>query len=383
MSSCLVILTLCFVGVTAALAESKRNLTVVMMLRDPFLMLKEFDYQYNASFVNNDFEGYGVDLMKELEKVIGHNLEIKVVDGYGVYDENTGQWNGMVGELIEEKADMAIADLTMTESRDKVIDFSLPFMEVGIQMLLKKPIETQENPFSFLDPFPSDVWISLIASYFGMALLYFIPKLINMKKSQQKETAWFGLHLLKITGIIFSIFIICIYSANLAPFLTYRWTRRSIESVDDLANQNKIKFGWVKSGSTEAFFRNSDSYPFDLLWEKMSEDPTMLSSSVRKGVDRVRIDDGDYAFFMESIMAEYVVERVCELEVVGGLLNQNSYGIGLPLNSEHRKPINKALLQLECNGILAKLKQKWLRKVEWHNWDFITLEEFSGCSLFV
>jgi len=363
MAFCLVILTLCFVGVPAALADSKRNLTVVMILNDPFLMLKDFDYQYNSSFGNNDFEGYGVDLMLELGKVIGHNLEIKLVDGYGVYNENTGQWNGMVGELIEEKADMVIADLTMTESREKVIDFSVPFMKVGIQMLLKKPKETKEDPFSFLYIFlyifSSDVWISLIASYLGMAFLYFIPRLINMKKSQEKKTAWFGLHLLKVTGIIFTIFVICIYSANMAPFLTYTRTRRSIESVEDLAKQNKIKFGWVKSGSTEAYFRNSDSYPFDLLWEKMSENPSMLSSSVQTGVDRVKKENGYYAFFMESITAEYVVERVCDLEVVGGPLNQNYFGIGLPLKSEYRKPINKAILQMKSNGILAKLKQKW------------------------
>ena len=162
--------TLIIVGVafTTSLGNSKQNLTVVMALSDPYLMLKE----YEGSNVEK-YEGFNMDLVKELEKVLGNTIDIRVVDSYGKYDENTGRWTGMVGELIEGTADMAIADLTITEARDKVIDFSVPFMKGGITILYKKPQEYAPNHFLFLDPFNPDVWVSIITSYFGMAIFFF------------------------------------------------------------------------------------------------------------------------------------------------------------------------------------------------------------------
>ena len=36
---------------------------------------------------------------------------------YGVYDHHTGQWNGIVRELIDRKADIAVAPMTINYAR--------------------------------------------------------------------------------------------------------------------------------------------------------------------------------------------------------------------------------------------------------------------------
>lgn len=38
----------------------------------------------------------------------------------------------MVRELLEQRADLAIGDLTITYERETVVDFSMPFMNLGI-----------------------------------------------------------------------------------------------------------------------------------------------------------------------------------------------------------------------------------------------------------
>ena len=38
--------------------------------------------------------------------------------------------------------------------------------------------------------------------------------------------------------------------------------------------------------------------------------------SNKEGIDRVKKENGDYAFMMESTIVEYVVERHCELAQV-------------------------------------------------------------------
>lgn len=44
---------------------------------------------------------------------------------------------------------------------------------------------------------------------------------------------------------------------------------------------------------------------------------------------RVKSDEENYAFFMESTSIEYVEERNCDVAQVGGLLDSKGYGIAM------------------------------------------------------
>lgn len=52
---------------------------------------------------NDRFEGYCIDLLRELSGILGFHYEVRLVeDGkYGALEETTGQWNGMVRELMD------------------------------------------------------------------------------------------------------------------------------------------------------------------------------------------------------------------------------------------------------------------------------------------
>lgn len=90
--------------------------------------------------------------------------------------------------------------------------------------------------------------------------------------------------------------------------------------------------------------------------------PGTLPESNLAGVDKVKADEGKYAFFMESTVIEYNVERKCGLAQVGGLLDNKGYGIGMRKNSPYRQFFNGGILQLQEEGILEKLKRKWWKE---------------------
>lgn len=50
------------------------------------------------------------------------------------------------------------------------------------------------------------------------------------------------------------------YTANLTAFLTNQRMDKTIDNVEELAMQNKIKYGAVADGTTAAFFEVS--FPF-------------------------------------------------------------------------------------------------------------------------
>lgn len=64
---------------------------------------------------NDRFEGYCLDLLKELSNILGFLYDVKLVpDGkYGAQNDK-GEWNGMVKELIDH-----VSKSTFSMSRKK------------------------------------------------------------------------------------------------------------------------------------------------------------------------------------------------------------------------------------------------------------------------
>uniref|UniRef100_A0A8B9H2R2 Glutamate receptor n=1 Tax=Astyanax mexicanus TaxID=7994 RepID=A0A8B9H2R2_ASTMX len=372
---------------------SNKSLRVATILEEPYVMFKKSDKPLCG---NDRFEGYCVDLLRELASILGFRYEIQLVeDGkYGALEESTGQWNGMVRELMDHKADLAVAPLAITYVREKVIDFSKPFMTLGISILYRKPNGTNPGVFSFLNPLSPDIWMYILLAYLGVSCVLFViarfspyewynPHPCNPDSDMVENnftllnSFWFGVGALmqqgselmpkalstRIVGGIwwfFTLIIISSYTANLAAFLTVERMESPIDSADDLAKQTKIPYGVVEDGSTMAFFKKTKISTYDKMWEFMnSRRQSVMVKSVEEGIQRVLTSD--YAFLMESTTIEFVTQRNCNLTQIGGLIDSKAYGVGTPMGSPYRDKITIAILQLQEEGKLHMMKEKWWR----------------------
>ncbi|KAK5969298.1 hypothetical protein GCK32_021726, partial [Trichostrongylus colubriformis] len=96
-------------------------------------------------------------------------------------------WNGLIADLINNKADMCVTSLKLNSERARDIDFSLPFLETGIAIIVKIRSGVL-SPTAFLEPFEYSTWvIILLVSIQGAALSIFIfewvsPYSFNMSK---------------------------------------------------------------------------------------------------------------------------------------------------------------------------------------------------------
>ena len=64
---------------------------------EPYAMLKETTDSLEG---NDKYEGFIVDLAKEIASIVGFNFTIVPTKSHG--SEEDGQWNGMIKELLEE-----------------------------------------------------------------------------------------------------------------------------------------------------------------------------------------------------------------------------------------------------------------------------------------
>ncbi|XP_057671940.1 glutamate receptor ionotropic, kainate 2 isoform X1 [Diorhabda carinulata] len=373
-----------------------KTFVVTTLLSAPYVMLKETSEKLSG---NAQFEGYAVDLIHEISRVLGFNYTIRLVpDGrYGSLNRETKEWDGLIRELLDQKADLAIADLTITYDREQAVDFTMPFMNLGISILYRKPIKQSPNLFSFLSPLSLDVWIYMATAYLGVSVLLFIlarfspyewdnphpcdsVPVVLENQFTLLNSLWFTVGTLMQQGSdiapkavstrmvagmwwFFTLIMISSYTANLAAFLTVERMDSPIETAEDLAKQTKIKYGALRGGSTAAFFRDSNFSTYQRMWAFMeSQRPPVFTSSNQEGVEQVIKSRGSYAFLMESTSIEYVIERNCELTQVGGLLDSKGYGIATPPNSPFRTPISGAILKLQEEGKLHILKTRWWKE---------------------
>ncbi|XP_006023215.2 glutamate receptor 2 isoform X3 [Alligator sinensis] len=374
-----------------------KTIIVTTILESPYVMMKKNHEMLEG---NERYEGYCVDLASEIAKHCGFKYKLTIVgDGkYGARDADTKIWNGMVGELVYGKADIAIAPLTITLVREEVIDFSKPFMSLGISIMIKKPQKSKPGVFSFLDPLAYEIWMCIVFAYIGVSVVLFLVSRFSPyewhtedfedgRETQSNESTnefgifnslWFSLGAFmqqgcdisprslsgRIVGGVwwfFTLIIISSYTANLAAFLTVERMVSPIESAEDLSKQTEIAYGTLDSGSTKEFFRRSKIAVFDKMWTYMkSAEPSVFVRTTAEGVSRVRKSKGKYAYLLESTMNEYIEQRKpCDTMKVGGNLDSKGYGIATPKGSSLRNAVNLAVLKLNEQGLLDKLKNKW------------------------
>uniref|UniRef100_A0A674N8X6 Glutamate receptor n=1 Tax=Takifugu rubripes TaxID=31033 RepID=A0A674N8X6_TAKRU len=375
-----------------------RTIVVTTIMEAPYVMYKK-NYMHLEG--NDRYEGYCVDLASEIAKHVGIKYKLSIVmDGkYGARDPETKTWNGMVGELVYGRADIAVAPLTITLVREEVIDFSKPFMSLGISIMIKKPQKSKPGVFSFLDPLAYEIWMCIVFAYIGVSVVLFLvsrfsPYEWNLEDQDEAKdpqtppdppndfgifnSLWFSLGAFmqqgcdisprslsgRIVGGVwwfFTLIIISSYTANLAAFLTVERMVSPIESAEDLAKQTEIAYGTLDSGSTKEFFRRSKIAVYEKMWSYMkSAEPSVFVKTTPDGVARVRKSKGKFAFLLESTMNEYIEQRKpCDTMKVGGNLDSKGYGVATPKSSALRNAVNLAVLKLNEQGLLDKLKNKW------------------------
>ncbi|XP_033335462.1 glutamate receptor ionotropic, kainate 2 isoform X8 [Megalopta genalis] len=350
-------------------------------------------------------EGRRIQFKLDLLKLKQHSLVkvgewrpgvgVNVTDTAAFFEPGTANVTLLVITIL--KADLAVGSMTINYARESVIDFTKPFMNLGISILFKEmkfqvPTSHPARLFSFMNPLAIEIWLYVLAAYVLVSVTMFVvarfspyewnnphPCHVGSEVVENQfslaNSFWFTIGTLmqqgsdlnpkaastRIVGGIwwfFTLIIISSYTANLAAFLTVERMITPIENAEDLAGQTDIAYGTLDSGSTMTFFRDSMIETYKKMWRFMeNKKPSVFVPTYEEGIQRVL--QGDYAFLMESTMLDYIVQRDCNLTQIGGLLDSKGYGIATPMGSPWRDKISLAILELQEKGEIQMLYDKW------------------------
>ncbi|XP_066141506.1 glutamate receptor ionotropic, NMDA 2B isoform X2 [Euwallacea fornicatus] len=366
--------------------------------------------------------GFCIDLLQKFSEELGFTYElVRVEDGKWGTNQN-GKWNGLIAELVNRKTDMVLTSLTINAEREAVVDFSVPFMETGIAIVVAKRTGII-SPTAFLEPFDAASWmlvgiVAIHASTFTIFLFEWLsPSGFDMKLAFNNgissnahrfslfRTYWLvwavlfqaAVHVDSPRGFtsrfmtnvwaLFAVVFLAIYTANLAAFMITREEFFEFSSIDDnrlcrpYSHKPSIKFGtipWSHTDSTLAkYFKDMHSYM-----------RTFNKSTVMKGVGAVLSGEMD-AFIYDGTVLDYLTsqDEDCRLLTVGSWYAMTGYGLAFPRNSRYLKLFNKRLLDFRENGDLERLRRYWMTgvcrpgKQEHKSSDPLALEQFLSAFL--
>ncbi|XP_006997796.1 glutamate receptor ionotropic, NMDA 2C isoform X1 [Peromyscus maniculatus bairdii] len=394
-----------------------RHLTVATLEERPFVIVESPDpgtggcvpntvpcrRQSNHTFSSGDItpytklccKGFCIDILKKLAKVVKFSYDLYLVTNGKHGKRVRGVWNGMIGEVYYKRADMAIGSLTINEERSEIIDFSVPFVETGISVMVARSNGTV-SPSAFLEPYSPAVWVMMFVMCLTVVAItvfmfeYFSPVSYNQNLTKGKKSGgpsftigksvWLLWALVfnnsvpienprgttsKIMVLVwafFAVIFLASYTANLAAFMIQEQYIDTVSGLSDKKFQRPqdqyppFRFGTVPNGSTERNIRSNyrDMHTHMVKFNQRSVEDALTSLKMGK------LD----AFIYDAAVLNYMAgkDEGCKLVTIGSgkVFATTGYGIAMQKDSHWKRAIDLALLQFLGDGETQKLETVWL-----------------------
>ena len=311
--------------------------------------------------------GYSVELWervaREAQLPFDPQRDYRVVDSVGE----------VLSALQHKEADAAVGALSITSEREKIVDFSQPFYESGLQIMVR------DQGGSSLTRIASNLFKGRIFELVGVLLVIVLVYahllwLAERRKNSEvfpptyvagvSQALWWssstiitgGCENLAPTGLLGRMSAILWMLAGMATFsyvtasisstMTVDTLNSDVRTVGDL-KERKLAVACVRGSTGERFMQEAGfaTQGFD------------TADAAADALDAERVG----AVVYDSPILRYYLKNHpgTKLMLTGDLFEKQSYGVGLQEGSPQRKDITRAILKLREDGVLEELETKY------------------------
>ncbi|XP_041767829.1 uncharacterized protein LOC121591427 isoform X1 [Anopheles merus] len=331
-------------------------------------------------------------LTKSVAHALNATVKFSIVDTWGYRDRETDRYNGMIGELQRDLADLGGTSMFFTQDRIKAVDFLSMTASTRASFIFRAPKLSFTNNV-FVLPFDQYVWYCTVSFIVLSGVL-----LLVMLRTEQRYNAGGGGRggsaigsnspatvtglsdtLLNVFGttcqqgsfiepqtapsrclillcLVVLMFLYASYSANIVALIQSPSTK--IQTLEDLL-ASRLKTGAEDTVYNQYYFRTETEPIRKALYERKmrNKDGTENFLPLAQGVELIR--QGHYAFHVERgvgyklISETFQEEEKCGLQEVEYLKVIEPY-YAVQKNSSFREPVRINLFKLREFGIQGR-----------------------------
>lgn len=326
-----------------------RQVKVGVYVSEPFV-IKEGD----------TYNGMAVDLWRDIGTRLG--LVSQFVE-YPNYTE-------LVKAVSENQVDAAVTNLTITESRAEVVDFTHPWFDAGLRILIHTEAGNEWGDLigglEDAGHLATYAWIGIVILIATIALtlfdrrfdehfprrwveglaesFYHVVSLATSGKSSRKNLFGWAGRIWQAFWLVFGIAVVAYVTSSVTSVMTVTHISNKIANLADLQN----KTVGVRTGSIAQQMLTSRSIS-TVTFDHLPEAVSALTN------DEISAIVGD-----SPVLAYYAHKNPSEpIEVVGNTFSPDKYGFAFPRRSDLVKPASVAIISLQENETLNALKVKY------------------------
>ncbi|MGY6528825.1 MAG: transporter substrate-binding domain-containing protein [Cyanobacterium sp.] len=311
---------------------------------------------------NGEYSGFSIELWDEIAQKIG--LE------YELHSEDNVQ--ELLNSVVEGRADVSVAGISMTSEREQIIDFSHPFFDSGLNIMVSgEPISPLRMAVSYI--FVPTIWITIgilcLFTILAAHMMWIFERKENHQMFPRKywqgiwESFWWSVVTLVTVGYgdktpttaggrivatiwMFSgILLISYFTASISSSMTVDRLDTKIRGYHDLRGRS---VGTVQGSTSVRFLENlsANVVPFETIDEA-------YEGLKNQDIEAVVYDEPVLLYLINEMDNDH------STKIVGNTFDVQSYAIVLPRGSSYRNEINRAILALRENGTYDQIYERW------------------------
>uniref|UniRef100_A0A182S886 Ionotropic glutamate receptor C-terminal domain-containing protein n=1 Tax=Anopheles maculatus TaxID=74869 RepID=A0A182S886_9DIPT len=324
-------------------------------------------------------------LTKSVAYALNATVRFSIVDTWGYRDPQSDRYNGMIGELQSDLADLGGTSMFFTQDRIMAVDFLSMTASTRASFVFRAPkLSFTDNVFVL--PFDQYVWYCTVSFILLSGLLLLVvlrtERRYNVSSGVDNNTntvTGFSDTLLNVFGttcqqgsfiepktapsrclillcLVVLMFLYASYSANIVALIQSPSTK--IQTLEDLL-ASRLKTGAEDTVYNQYYFRHETEPIRKALYERKmrNKDGTENFLPLAQGVELIR--QGHYAFHVEKgvcyklISETFQEEEKCGLQEVEYLKVIEPY-YAVQKNSSFREPVRINLFKLREFGIQGR-----------------------------
>jgi ABC-type amino acid transport substrate-binding protein len=356
---------LLFVGLFVSLLSSAFAESITVVTRD----LEPFSFEQNGHRT-----GFAMALWDNVAR------ELKL--DYTVTTAPTAK--DMVAAVENKTADVGVGALSITSEREKIVDFSQPFYESGLQIAVQNKTGILDTAWAVLRQLFT--WQLGIGFLVAMLVMFGISHLVWLYEHPVNEEMWprsylagmgesfwwtisiflvggadnkgpvgLGGRVVATVWMLASVIAVSLLTALLSAAFTVNSLTTDLKGPSDLPGK---KVATVAGSTAETWLKNLRNAGGEKPDVIALQTPPECLAALKSGKVRAVVYDA-------PILKYYLNQPGGDaFTLVPGLFDPNNYGFALELGSPLRKRINEVLLKLNENGVITKLREDYFGKAE-------------------